>query len=35
VSIANDCRLVEVPGSGHPVPLDKPEGFLDAVHTFL
>ena len=35
VSIANDCRLVEVPGSGHPVPLDKPDGFLDAVRTFL
>ena len=30
-----DCRLVEVAGSGHPVPLDKPDGFLDAVRTFL
>jgi pimeloyl-ACP methyl ester carboxylesterase len=28
-------RLVEVAGSGHPVPLDKPGGFLDAVATFL
>ena len=35
VSIATNCQLVEVPGSGHPVPLDKPEGFLDAVQTFL
>jgi pimeloyl-ACP methyl ester carboxylesterase len=30
-----NCRLVEVPGSGHPVPLDKPDAFLDAVATFL
>jgi pimeloyl-ACP methyl ester carboxylesterase len=30
-----NCRLVEVPGSGHPVPLDKPEAFLAAVRTFL
>lgn len=30
-----DCRLVEVAGSGHPVPLDKPAAFLDAVSTFL
>jgi pimeloyl-ACP methyl ester carboxylesterase len=30
-----DCRLVEVAGSGHPVPLDKPDAFLDAVATFL
>ena len=35
VSIVTNCQLVEVPGSGHPVPLDKPEGFLDAVQTFL
>ena len=35
VSIAKNSQLVEVPGSGHPVPLDKPEGFLDAVQTFL
>lgn len=33
-AIAN-CRLVEVAGSGHPVPLDKPDAFLDAVATFL
>lgn len=30
-----DCRLVEVVGSGHPVPLDKPDEFLAAVRTFL
>jgi pimeloyl-ACP methyl ester carboxylesterase len=30
-----NCRLVEVAGSGHPVPLDKPDAFLDAVATFL
>jgi pimeloyl-ACP methyl ester carboxylesterase len=30
-----DCQLVEVPGSGHSVPLDKPEGFLKAVREFL
>jgi pimeloyl-ACP methyl ester carboxylesterase len=30
-----DCRLVEVRGSGHPVPLDKPDEFLAAVRTFL
>jgi pimeloyl-ACP methyl ester carboxylesterase len=30
-----DCRLVEVAGSGHPVPLDKPDEFLAAVRTFL
>lgn len=30
-----DCRLVEVQGSGHPVPLDKPAEFLAAVRTFL
>jgi len=30
-----NCRLVEVPGSGHPVPLDKPDEFLAAVQTFL
>jgi pimeloyl-ACP methyl ester carboxylesterase len=29
------CRLVEVAGSGHPVPLDKPDEFLRAVETFL
>ena len=30
-----NCRLVEVAGSGHPVPLDKPDAFLDVVATFL
>jgi pimeloyl-ACP methyl ester carboxylesterase len=30
-----DCRLVEVTGSGHSVPLERPEGFLEAVRTFL
>ncbi|MCB1683075.1 MAG: alpha/beta hydrolase [Pseudomonadales bacterium] len=30
-----DCRLIEVAGSGHPVPLDKPDEFLAAVQTFL
>jgi pimeloyl-ACP methyl ester carboxylesterase len=30
-----NCRLVEVPNSGHSVPLDNPSGFLAAVRTFL
>lgn len=30
-----ECRLVEVAGSGHPVPLDKPDAFLEAVLEFL
>lgn len=30
-----NCRLVEVPDSGHSVPLDNPSGFLDAVRPFL
>jgi pimeloyl-ACP methyl ester carboxylesterase len=30
-----NCRLLEVAGSGHPVPLDKLDAFLDAVATFL
>jgi pimeloyl-ACP methyl ester carboxylesterase len=30
-----DCQLVEVRGSGHSVPLDKPDGFLKAVRDFL
>lgn len=30
-----DCRFVEVAGSGHSVPLDKPDRFLDAARTFL
>jgi pimeloyl-ACP methyl ester carboxylesterase len=30
-----DARLVEVEGSGHAVPLDKPDGFLEAARGFL
>ncbi|MFP6834898.1 MAG: alpha/beta hydrolase [Pseudomonadales bacterium] len=30
-----DCRLEEVQGSGHPVPLDKPDAFIEVVRTFL
>jgi esterase len=30
-----NCRLVEVAGSGHPVPLDKPDGFVAALGGFL
>jgi len=30
-----NCRLVEVPNSGHSVPLDNPTGFLNAVEPFL
>jgi esterase len=30
-----DCRLVEVPNAGHSVPLDNPQGFIEAVGTFL
>ncbi|MBM3140921.1 MAG: alpha/beta hydrolase [Chloroflexi bacterium] len=30
-----DCRLVEVAGSGHSIPLERPRGFLEAVRTFL
>lgn len=30
-----DCTLQTVTGSGHSVPLDKPEGFLEAVRGFL
>jgi pimeloyl-ACP methyl ester carboxylesterase len=30
-----NCRLVEVADAGHPVPLDNPPGFLDAVRPFL
>jgi esterase len=30
-----DCRLVEVPNSGHSVPLDNPTGFLAVVSRFL
>jgi pimeloyl-ACP methyl ester carboxylesterase len=30
-----DCRFVEVPGSGHSIPLERPKEFLAAVRTFL
>ena len=30
-----DCRFVEVPGSGHSIPLERPREFLTAVRTFL
>lgn len=30
-----NCRLVEVPNSGHSVPLDNPTGFLEVVQQFL
>lgn len=30
-----DCRFAEVADSGHSVPLDKPDRFLDAARTFL
>ncbi|MBI5949150.1 MAG: alpha/beta hydrolase [Chloroflexi bacterium] len=29
------CEFVEVAGSGHSIPLDRPEGFLEAVRPFL
>jgi len=32
---APDCRLLEVAGAGHSVPLDKPEEFLAAARNFL
>ncbi len=35
VDAASDCKLVEIPGSGHSVPLDKPEEFGNAVLSFL
>ena len=30
-----NCTLVEVPNAGHSVPLDNPQGFLEAVAAFL
>lgn len=30
-----DCRLVEVPGAGHSIPLERPREFLEAVRPFL
>lgn len=35
VSTIPRCRLVEVPGAGHAVPRDDPQGFLAAVRDFL
>lgn len=35
VGVAEDCTFVEIPGSGHSVPLDKPKEFGDAVLSFL
>lgn len=31
----SDCTLVTVPAAGHPVPLDNPPGFIDAVVPWL
>lgn len=30
-----NCRLVTVPNAGHSIPLDNPDGFIDAVRAFL
>lgn len=35
VSLVVDCKFVEIQGSGHSVPLDKPMEFQDAVLDFL
>jgi pimeloyl-ACP methyl ester carboxylesterase len=35
VETMSDCQFVEVAGSGHSVPLDRPVGFLEAVRTSL
>lgn len=35
VATIPDCQLVEVPDSGHSVPLDNPSGFVEAVLRFL
>lgn len=35
VETGAECQFVEVVGSGHSVPLDRPQGFLEAVRTFL
>lgn len=35
VETMSDCQFVEVAGSGHSVPLERPAGFLEAVRTFL
>ena len=31
----SECQFTEVAGSGHPIPLDKPDAFLSAVQAFL
>lgn len=33
--VMGNCRLVTVPGAGHSIPLDNPQGFIDAVRPFL
>ena len=35
VEVMADARYVEVAGSGHPIPLDQPDGFLVASRDFL
>jgi pimeloyl-ACP methyl ester carboxylesterase len=35
VETVSGCQFVEVAGSGHSVPLDRPQGFLEAARTFL
>jgi pimeloyl-ACP methyl ester carboxylesterase len=30
-----NCTLVTVPDAGHSIPLDNPQGFIDAVRPFL
>lgn len=35
VETIRDCRLDEVAGAGHAVPLDRPDGFLAAARDFL
>ncbi len=35
VETIDDCQFVEVAGSGHSVPMERPQAFLEAVRTFL
>ena len=35
VETIDACQLVEIEDCGHPIPLDQPERFLDAVRAFL